>query len=138
MRELIRQRDSDGLTFLMHAANSKETDPPPVNSDEHNHLSGDERNTPSEQADDGPPALQGLKRSQTSGRNFADFANVVSFGIDMQSSLRSTGGSKAVGEQTEKVDRAVPVVKAAIAFLRETMWKEEVSASRRVTQHDDG
>lgn len=143
MRELIRQRDADGLTFLMHAANSKGGTSRHAGPSERVGVAGtdNEEKVPIDHEAAPPrigPAV--MRQLATSGRDFNDYANAATMGFNLKASTTNLTSAVATGAKAlasaaanaERVDHAVPVVKAAIAFLRETLWKEEVSAASAV------
>lgn len=165
LRELVRRRDADGLTFLMHATDAKRgtsriltasrqpsmSEQPKYGQEEKDEqLVQDSADVFDEGSAQHPPPTRNLRndasasggqltRQQSPTRNismqrrprdFTDIANAAAlgFGLDRYGGTTSGGvGGEALVEE-KAVDSHVPVVKAAIVFLRETMWKEEVSS----------
>lgn len=143
MRELLVQRDSDGLTFMMHAANSKGGTSRWVDLTKSDSIDEDEEAMAyGNQEEVGQPYTPHRAKSSrgigSSGRNFLDIANAESLGIPYRSSTRNFNlarRTRTSEEGGEHVDRSVPVVKAAIALLRDALWKEDVSPPNKATSH---
>lgn len=131
VRELIRQRDADGLTFFMHAANSVGgVSRRVVGPNELGMEAEEETKIGPSPSDELRPAFDRrmlMRRRTATTRDFTDFANAAALGFDLrQSSKHLSEMPVPIAAAGERVDHAVPVVKAALAFLRESLWKEEV------------
>lgn len=114
VRELIRQRDADGLTFVMHAANHKGGTSRGWGSKRRNSSERDLREPNESQVADG-------NKENQEKEDYNDFAIAATLGLDLDREKNRL-------DEEERVDHAVPVLKAAINFIRESLWKEEVGS----------
>lgn len=119
----------------MHAANAKGGTSGVSDTDTQAGENEEEQETKSQLLDE--PLLsvprQIARDVSRTGRSFTDYANAATLGLDFGTNSQvgaalgvARGKRRTSGE--ENVDRGVPVVKAALAFIREMTWKEEVSA----------